>query len=133
MPIYTNPNNHIVTIRVTSPPIAAMIYPEAWQPSRVPQGGLREVQLDAAIAKEFVKIGMLKVKPEDAPPLLTKESVVELVKNAADQGLAHIVHQEARKALPPASLPPDERPAPVPEGAPPSSVSSRKRRSRYAE
>ncbi len=130
MPTYTNPNNHTVVISLSEPRVSMTVYPQAWPASRLPTGARREVELDEYLAREFVKVGMLTTKPAAEKPNLTREAVVEMVKEAASQGLASVVHQEARKALPTSALPVEERPMTAPDAAPP--ASSAKRRQRYA-
>lgn len=130
MPRYANHNNHPVNITLSHPNVTITVFPIAWPPSRLPAGAKREVDLDETLARELVKVGMLSRIAEAVKPALTKETVQEVVQEAARQGLVTVAHQEARRLMPTAALPVDERPTDAPAGEPPPS-SSRSRR-RYA-
>jgi cell division septation protein DedD len=69
MPTYINPNQHAVNVTVSDPRVSMTVWPAAWSPTRLPHDARQEVILDEALARELVRMGMLKLKPE--PPVQT--------------------------------------------------------------
>lgn len=128
MPSYSNPNNYPVVVSMTQPLVSVTVFPAAWPPAQLPKDAKRTIELDEALARQFVTMGMLALVPVAAKPALTRESVAEVVQEAARQGLASVMHQETHKVLTPDSIPVEERLTSPPAAAPPASSSQRRKR-----
>ena len=89
MPVYLNPNPHPVVISLSAPRISMTVFPARWAASRVPNGGRQFIELDACLAREVVRIGMLQAAPapaaaptEELPPPEPAPSVPSVVEAA---------------------------------------------------
>lgn len=64
MPRYRNPNPHPIVVSITEPRISMTVFPATWARTRLPTGARQEIELDAVLARPFLRTGMLALVPE---------------------------------------------------------------------
>ena len=115
MPIYANRNNHPVVVSITEPRISVTVFPHAWTRQRLAQGAKQEIELDEALARGFVRMGMLELLTTTipTPPLIPAVTVGSLGDVAAevivhagpeDVSIAESPHAVTEEHLSPAEL-----------------------------
>jgi hypothetical protein len=65
MPRYRNPNPHPIVVSITEPRISVTVFPFAWAKTRLPTGARQEVELDAVLARPFLRMHMLEQSPAE--------------------------------------------------------------------
>jgi hypothetical protein len=135
MPVYVNVNAHPISISLSEPRRSITVHPWAASPKLLPEGALKEVDLDARIGVQLVQTGQLTlksalpqsskvvapVKPKPAPPAPVKPAPVisqdELDDEELDRATAPVTPSEKRVVENEGSIatPAEIDPAPAPK------------------
>jgi len=102
MPVYVNPNPHPITIALHEPRTSLAIFPKAWARSRLPEGAKQEVELDAALARPLIQVGMLTLAPVANP---SQPVTISTADTQRTTGIYEPSHQERNATLDPHPAP----------------------------